>query len=78
MRVTAIITKASDFGILKSILNVGQAKVQITTINMSPTSAARGIIAINELANIISNIRNIAAEAPEILPRPPLDILIID
>jgi hypothetical protein len=46
MKVTAIITKASDLGILFIILSVGQANVPITTINISQTNAASGIIEI--------------------------------
>jgi hypothetical protein len=42
--VTAIIVKASVLGILFIILIVGHANVPITTINISHTSAARGII----------------------------------
>jgi len=76
--VTAIITNASLLGILESSLNVGHAKVPITTINISHTKAARGIIAINHVANTISSIKNIAAEIPDIRPLPPLEILIID
>ena len=76
--VTAIITKASLLGIFGSILNVGQAKVPITTINMSQTSAASGIIDIRLVANTIRRIKNTEAEIPEIRPLPPFDILIID
>jgi hypothetical protein len=61
-----------------SILSVGQAKVPITTINIRPTNAAIGISEIIETPNTINNIKNIAAEAPEVLPLHPLEILIID
>lgn len=76
--VTATITKASLFGILFSILNVGQAKVPITTINMSHTRAASGISSIYAVANTISIMRNMDAEIPDILPLHPFEILIID
>lgn len=76
--VTVRMTNASDLGILLSILNVGQAKVPITTINISPTRAARGIIAIYLVANTMSSIKNTEAEIPDIRHRPPFEILIID
>lgn len=76
--VTDIRVKASALGILFNIFNVGQANVPITTINISHTSAANGIIVIREVAKTISNIKNIDADIPETLPLPPLEILIID
>ena len=76
--VTAMITNASLLGIFGSILNVGHANVPITTINISPTSAASGISAINHVANTISSMRNTEAEIHDILPLHPLDMLIID
>ena len=42
--VTSRITTTSVNGTLFQILNVFQAKVPITTINITPTSAAIGII----------------------------------
>ena len=44
--VTRIITKASLFGTKNNIFSEFQAKVPITTINITPTSAAIGIISI--------------------------------
>ena len=38
--VTKIITKASDLGTTNNNFNEFQAKVQITTINITPTNAA--------------------------------------
>ena len=76
--VTAMITNASLLGIFGRSLNVGQAKVPITTINISPTSAASGMSAINPVANTIKSMRNIEADIPEALPLHPLDMLIID
>jgi hypothetical protein len=76
--VTAIKTKASLLGILFNILRVGHANVPITTINISPTSAAIGIREIIATPNTINNIKNIEAEIPEALPLHPLEILIID
>jgi len=76
--VTAMMTKASVFGILFSIFSVGQANVPITTINMSHTSAASGIRAIYFVANTMSTMRNTEAEIHDIRPLHPFDILIID
>lgn len=76
--VTTMITNASLLGIFGSILNVGQAKVPITTMNMSHTRAARGINAIYFVANTIRTMRNTEAEIPDIRPRPQFEILIID
>jgi hypothetical protein len=59
-------------------LIVGQAKVQITTINIRPTKAAKGIIDINQVAKTIRSIKNIDADIPEALHLPQFDILIID
>ena len=47
MAETAINTMASDNGILLRILKLLQAKVPMTTINMTPTNAAIGICSIN-------------------------------
>ena len=76
--VTATITIASLNGIFGKSLNVGQAKVPITTINISPTSAASGMIAMKLVAKTIKSIRNTAAETQDIRPLPPFEILIID
>ena len=43
---TVIRTKASDLGILCKILKLLHANVPITTINITPTSAANGICSI--------------------------------
>jgi len=75
--VTETNTKASEKGILFSIFIVGQAKVHITTINISHTKAARGIIAINDEANTIKTIKDTAADIQESLHLHPFDILII-
>jgi hypothetical protein len=76
--VTATKTKASDFGILFNIFNVGQANVPITTININPTNAAIGIREIIETPNTINRIKKIDAEIHEALPLHPLEIFIID
>lgn len=78
IHVTAIITKASLFGILLSILSVGQAKVPITTINISQTKAASGIIRIRLVPNTTKRMRKREAAIHESLFLHQLDILIID
>jgi hypothetical protein len=78
INVTAKITNESDLGILFSILIVGQAKVQITTININQISAASGIIAIYFVAKTIIKIKKIAAATQDILHLQPFEILIID
>gem|GEM_PF-5140556 len=61
-----------------SILRVGQAKVHITTINISQTKAAKGIFIIKVVPKTTNNIKNIEAEIPESLFLHQLLILIID
>jgi hypothetical protein len=78
IKVTETITNASLLGILLSILIVGQANVHITTINISPTKAARGIFIIKAVPKTTNNIKNILAEIPESLFLHPFEILIID
>jgi len=78
MAVTAMRIKASLLGILFIILIVGHANVPITTINISHTSAAKGIIEIYFVAKTISIIKNTEDDIPEILHLQPFEILIID
>ena len=75
---TAIKTIASDKGIFLIILKLLQAKVPITTINITPTSAAIGICSIKGAPNNTKHSKAIAATAPERRPRPPESTLIID
>jgi len=78
INVTDIITNASVSGILFSILNVGQAKVQITTININHTRAARGICIIKPVQKTTNNIKNTEALIQDNLFLQLLLILIID
>lgn len=75
--VTATMTKLSARGTFRSTLKVGQAKVPITTINISPTSAASGIFINNPEPKTIKRSKKTAALIPESLPLPLLEILII-
>jgi len=63
---------------LLSIFKVGQANVQITTINIKPTKAASGILSIKLVQKTTNNIKNILAEIHDNLFLQPLFILIID
>ena len=66
---TVMSTNASDFGILPMILKLLQAKVPITTINITPTRAAYGISSIT-LDPKRTNISNeSAATIPDKRPR---------
>ena len=76
--VTSTITIASVSGMRRMIFSVCQAKVPITTMNMTPTSAASGICSISEDAKRMKASRNKAAEIPERRVRPPDFTLIID
>ena len=71
-------TKASVSGTLVSTLIEFQAKVPITTMNMTPTSAASGINSMMGLATTINASRNRAAAIPAIRVRPPDFTLIMD
>ncbi|CSB20942.1 Uncharacterised protein [Vibrio cholerae] len=71
-------TKKSCFGTRRANLKVAHSKVPITTINMTPTNAASGIISIKEAVNRIKHSSNTAATIPDRRPRPPELTLIID
>ena len=75
---TAISTTASVRGILCKILKLLQAKVPITTINITPTKAAIGICSIRGAPKSTKHNNAMAAVAPDKRPRPPELILIID
>ena len=75
---TATKTITSLFGILFKILKLDQAKVPITTINITPTKAAIGTCSISTEANNINANKVNAATMPDNLPRPPPFILISD
>ena len=75
--VTNTITITSDFGTLLNTLNVLQAKVPITTINMTPTKAAMGTCSIRFEPNKINTSKATEATIPESLPLPPDLILMI-
>ena len=75
---TATKTITSLFGILFKILKLDQAKVPITTINITPTKAAIGTCSINPEANKIKANNVNAATIPDNLPRPPPFMLISD
>ena len=70
-------TRASSFGIRFIILKLLHSKVPITTINMTPTNAAKGILSINPDAKRIKHNNAIAAIIPDSLPLPPELILIM-
>ena len=53
------------------ILKLLQAKVPMTTINITPTSEASGICSINGAANNTKNNRPTAAVRADRRPRPP-------
>ena len=73
-----VITKASVFGTTRRILSEFQAKVPITTINITPTNAAKGICSMIELPTRIKSKRKTAADMPAIRVRPPDFTFIID
>ena len=76
--VTKIITKASDLGTTNNNFNEFQAKVPITTINITPTNAAIGISSINDEVYKINIRRNKAAATAAIRVLPPDFTLIMD
>ena len=75
---TAISTNASGRGILCRILKLLQAKVPITTINITPTSAAIGILSITGDPTKMNTRSASAADIPDSLPLPPEFTLMID
>ena len=78
MAETVIRTKASDLGILCNILKLLQAKVPITTINITPTNAAIGICSIMFDPKRIKHNKDVEATTPDKRPLPPELTLIID
>ena len=76
--VTTMITSASARGTISMLLMECQAKVPITTMNITPVKAAMGIISIKRPANRIKHSRNSAAVMPARRLRPPDFTLIID
>ena len=75
---TLMSTNASAFGILPIILKLLQAKVPITTINITPTRAAIGMSSITLDPNKTKINKDSAATIPDKRPRPPELTLIID
>ena len=73
-----LVTNASLFGTKNKIFKEFQANVPITTINITPTKAAIGIISIYEDVYKIKINKNIAAAIPAIRVLPPDLTLIID
>ena len=69
--------KASLRGTLPTILKLDHSKVPITTINITPINAARGICSISGEATRINSSKNSAALIPDIRPRPPEFTLIM-
>ena len=76
--VTRIVTNASALGTFLKINIDLHAKVPITTINITPPSAANGISSIIGLATRINNKRKKAEETAAKRVRPPELTLIID
>ena len=74
---TVIRIKASLNGTFPIILKLDHSNVLITTINITPISAANGICSISGDAININNNRNSAALIPENRPRPPEFTLIM-
>src|SRR5665648_370777 len=72
------ITNASVSGMRRRMRRLCQANVPITTMNMTPTSAASGICSIRPEATKMNASRHSAAVIPESLERPPDFTLIID
>ena len=70
--------KASLRGIFRIILKLLQAKVPITTMNITPTNAAMGICSIMLAPNKTKVSKAIAATIPESLPLPPELTLMMD
>ena len=75
---TATKTITSLKGILFKILKLLQAKVPITTINITPTNAAIGTCSMSPDANKTNTNKAKAATIPDNLPLPPPLILIND
>ena len=78
MAVTIIITTTSVLGIRLITKILCQAKVPMTTINITPTNAAKGICSIREDPITMNKSKNKDAVIPDILVRPPDFTLIID
>ena len=74
---TRMITKASILGMLDSIRRLDHSNVPITTINITPVSAAKGIISTSGAAKRSIPNRKSAAAIPDKRPLPPPRILII-
>ena len=71
-------TNMSLRGILLNMLSDAHSNVPITTINITPTSAAIGICSINGARNRTNSNRQTAAVIPDKRPRPPEFTLIND
>ena len=78
IRMTMIMTTMSLVGIFPKVLSEDHSKVPMTTMNMTPTSAALGITAMTGDPTMTNSSRKSAAERPESLDRPPELMLIID
>ena len=75
---TKTMTNASDIGTLCNTRKLDHSNVPRTTINMTPTSAATGTISISPEANNTNASKTSAAVTPDVRPRPPEFMLIID
>ena len=71
IRVTEIITKISENGTRPNVSKVDHSKVPITTINITPTSAAIGIWPMTGPPTMMNKAKVTAAVTPEVRPRPP-------
>ena len=69
--VTNTIKRASLVGIRRMIVRLFQAKVPITTMNITPTRAASGICSIKSEAKRMKVNKNRAAAIPDSRVRPP-------
>ena len=74
---TKMRTKASVLGIFLKIRKLDHSKVPMTTMNITPVRAAKGIFSIRELAKRIKASKKRPADMPESRPRPPERILIM-
>ena len=76
IKVTAIMTKTSDLGILLKVLKLAHSKVPIETIIIKPVKAAMGSFSIKPEPNMIKTRSIMAATIPESLALAPAEILI--
>ena len=74
---TVIPTRVSDVGMRPNKRKLAHSNVPSTTINITPTSAATGIISIRDEPTKMNANKNNAAAMPDVRPRPPELMLII-